>query len=65
MCVEGRDEIIFPQIIPCDEFKRMKTVTQPLTEEGVEGGVVISSHTWFWTKIDKNTIFSQEVALQC
>ena len=46
-CIEGRDEIIFPQIIPCDEFKRMKTVTQPLTEEGVEGGVVISSHTWF------------------
>ena len=60
-----RDEIIFPQIIPCDEFKRMKTVTQPRTEEGVEEGVVISSNTWFWTKIDKNTIFSQEVALQC
>ncbi len=37
-CVEGCDEIIFPQIIPCDEFKRIKTVTQPLTEEGAEGG---------------------------
>jgi hypothetical protein len=45
MCIEGRGEIIFPQIIPCDEFKRMKTVTQPLTEKGAEGGVVISSHT--------------------
>jgi hypothetical protein len=36
--MEGCDEIIFPQIIPCDEFKRIKAVTQPLTEEGREGG---------------------------
>ena len=61
----GRDGIMFPRIIPCDEFKRTKAVTQPLMEGGGEGGVVNSSHNWHLTKVDKNPIFSLKVPLQC